>query len=231
MRFAASVWPKIPKTPHSSLNLSMVCLNALRGHSTGLVRRISCAGATAGSSDAPIDRVSRPARRAPTATHPSELPPSTAHSIADSPSTLIRMAEPPVRPMRSAGTPAARAARARRRGRSVSALTMTRDADSPKSVAASRSTPPSDDGRLRSKSRRPMPPESKQHSASVTARPPSEQSCADRDAALPPPGRTSNVEGALASKVQCRRHAHAAARGWSSDTRCRRAHPRYHRGG
>ena len=52
---------------------------------------------------------------------------------------------PPVRPMRAAGTPAAAAAREHRvEIAPASTLTMTRDADSPNSVAASRSTPPSD---------------------------------------------------------------------------------------
>ena len=92
---------------------------------------------------------------------------------------------------RHAGAP--RRLQDRRPSRSGSTLTSTRDADSPNSVAASRSTPPSEaaDGTSTSA---PMPPVSKQHSASVTASPPSAQSCADRIRRRPPASTSKSLQ-------------------------------------
>ena len=98
-------------------------------------------------------------------------------------------------------------------------LTTARDADSPNS-AASHGT------RRRRRARRPstpMPPLSKAHSASATARPPSEQSCAERSS----PAAAARASSSISARSRARssrggsplHHAVDA----SSDTRCRRA--------
>ena len=87
---------------------------------------------------------------------------------------------------RSVRSPApARPPRPRARAPSVDASrrrrdTITRDADSPKSAAASIQRSGRADATASIDVSAPTPPVSKQHSASVTASPPSEQSCADR---------------------------------------------------
>ena len=157
--FAASGWPKMPKTPHSSLNLSSMSghcsLHATRDAFE--VRSIAVAHDALGLVDRHVDDDAR--RR---------------------PRSAARL--PPVSPMTRAGTPRRRRPLpAPRRRSSAVAETTTRDADSPNSAAASlsRGVARHVDAR-RSTTSAPMPPVSKQHSASVTARPPSEQSCADR---------------------------------------------------
>ena len=84
-------------------------------------------------------------------------------------------------PIRRGRTPAA-AARLRTSDscRGATETTM-READSPNSVASTASASGAADGRGdRTSTVHPIPPVSKQHSASVTASPPSEQSCAER---------------------------------------------------
>ena len=69
----------------------------------------------------------------------------------------------------------------------------------------------------------PSPPASKQHSASVTANPPSAQSCADR---IRPSLRQIDqqlLQRAFARRDRAPAACRAAARARSSDTRCRRA--------
>src|SRR4029453_5450591 len=103
----------------------------------------------------------------------------TEQSTATLPSTAMRSDEPPVTPIRWTGTAAALAAASTGSMASGDALTIARDADSPNSVAALRSASPSE-AELATPTLAPMPPDSKQHSASATANPPSAQSCADR---------------------------------------------------
>ncbi len=97
-----------------------------------------------------------------------------------SPPTAIRSRLPPVRrrpaPARSRPplSPAPSSHRRERRRRT------TRDADSPKSAAAAFNAASRATCAPTIETSAPVPLVSKQHSASVTARPPSEQSCADR---------------------------------------------------
>ena len=98
-----------------------------------------------------------------------------------SPPTAIRSRLPPVSPMTRAGTP--RGGRALQHFASHPRASRRR----PRATPTRRTAPPlvdaavAGDGRAPSiDTSAPMPPVSKQHSASVTASPPSEQSCADR---------------------------------------------------
>ena len=93
------------------------------------------------------------------------------------PSTLSVIRAPPVTPMIAAGTPNSRASAWSRSPCSGRTDTTTREADSPNSVAATRKaagTSPADGSSTATPNG-----VSKQHSASVTASPPSAQSCAD----------------------------------------------------
>ncbi len=101
------------------------------------------------------------------------------------PSIAIDSRSPPVRPIdpgrarRASAASCSSALQVRR----PSTDTTTRDADSPKSVRRRVAV-----GRRAGRSTlQPMPPVPNAHSASVTARPPSEQSCADCEQARPSP--------------------------------------------
>ena len=146
----------MPKTPHSSLNLSEHVQPLCYALSRNVVRSPSPSARSA-SSTRHVDRRS--------------VPP-----------TAIRSRLPPVRPMTRAGTPAAAA-------RSSTLVDIARARPTRRRARPTRRTAPprrSVRGRARHRARAsietsaPMPPVSKQHSASVTAMPPSEQSCADR---------------------------------------------------
>ncbi len=117
---AASGWPKMPKTPHSSLNLSSMLSMAAHAARPSERSRPGCRlHRASASSTAQVDRDA-------------------------SPSTAIRSrspAGPADDARRHAG--AARRVAAPASRRSGATLTTTRDADSPKSAAASGSTPPS----------------------------------------------------------------------------------------
>src|SRR6185503_8162338 len=102
--------------------------------------------------------------------------PVTAVSTTISPPTAIRKRFPPVCPMSRAGTPAADACSSTRVTSAGTTEITARDADSPNSAAAtftrgSRATSTSP-----IEISAPIPMVSKQHSATATARPPSEQS-------------------------------------------------------
>ena len=138
--------------------------------------------------------------------------------------TAIRSRFPPVSPMTRAGTPAA-AARCKHFRHIVGGSdTTTRDADSPNSAAASLIRRVSCDVDLE----RDLGADAavpKQHSASVTASPPSEQSCAERTSARRPASR-ADPEGALAPRDPERGGAPRTRPWTTSDTRCRPARPR-----
>ena len=84
--------------------------------------------------------------------------------------------------------------------------TSTRDADSPKSAAASFSRAERDTLVPSMEAWAPIPCVLKQHSARATASPPSAQSCADRIHGVPP-GHEQLLEGALAPQIERRRRA------------------------
>ena len=171
----------MPKTPHSS----GTCPLSIPGTSSPLLRRA----------------VVQPVRAAPRAQRPSAS--STVHSMT----TFVR---PPRCQMttrrcgrsRAAGTPAlARGARARassrlRRRRSRGRATPIRRTASRRA----RSTPPSDIDAPASSTSAPTPPLSKQHSASVTASPPSAQSCADRPGRAPARSTSSRCSARSAAR-------------------------------
>src|SRR5688572_20780339 len=109
------------------------------------------------------------------------------------PSMATRIRSPPTVPIEAAGTPAA-AARASRSCKPLEDTdTITRDADSPNRVATSTygrsaETPGT--------STTAPCPASKQHSASAIAKPPSEQSCAERITPAPIPSTRSRCSAA-----------------------------------
>src|SRR6185436_5580430 len=101
---------------------------------------------------------------------------STASSITRRPPTDNRTRPPPTRPMSAAGTPSCSASASASRSRPAATETTARDADSPNRVAISpNSASAATGGRSTSTPGVPL----KQHSATVTAMPPSAQSWAD----------------------------------------------------
>src|SRR5215475_2760325 len=105
---------------------------------------------------------------------------ATASVTASSPPTVILIVSPPVRPITRADTPAAFARLSTSAVESAATDTTARVADSPNNAAARFVSPRFETVTVSIDTSAPMPPLSKVHSASVTARPPSEQSCADR---------------------------------------------------
>ena len=178
---AASGWPKMPKTPHSSLNLSNM-----------LFRPPACAKYRSIAVDHdPLGVVDRHDRS------------------RSAPPTAIRSRLPPVWPMTRAGTPAA-AARCehRRHVAPASTETTTRDADSPNSAAATfdravardarrrRSRPRRRCRRCRSSTRRASPRGRRRSSRAPTA-----------PAARPPASTSSACSARSAVEIERRRHA------------------------
>ena len=103
---AASGWPKMPKTPHSSLNLSIFTCGG--PHLTACAFAADAVGL--GCDDYLLVKAT------PLAAQTSARSPSTSsfaladrQSIAPAPPTAIRIAVPPTRPTSAAGTPAAAA--------------------------------------------------------------------------------------------------------------------------
>ena len=129
-----------------------------------------------------------------------------------SPSTATLKRLPPVCPMTRAATFEAAARSSTLVRQSGATDTTTRDADSPKSAAASFSWRSDATRPPAIETSAPMPPVSKQLSATAIARPPSEQSCAERirrssasvtrDAGDRVPGRG---RAAAARLARCRR--------------------------
>ena len=187
----------MPKTPHSSLNLSMRAgvargRRSARGRSASRSRQYRSCDVMAACSALAAARARSAAASRPTSAGTRR----SARRAIDAPAATIARcgrsarlradavdaatatapdASPPVVPITPRGNVRPGATlhdRARRRTR----RTMTRPPASPKSVpsAAIAGSP----ARGTSTSQ-PMPPVSNAHSASVTARPPSEQSCAD----------------------------------------------------
>ena len=115
--------------------------------------------------------ISRPPSLAAASPRRPRAPPPAATSSASSPQRSAIVA-PPRAPIFSSGTSAASHAWARRASSSGAQLTTTRPQHSPKSVAAASSP------RARSWPRGPLP-QASAISASATARPPSETSCAE----------------------------------------------------
>ena len=169
----------MPKTPHSSLNLSSIC----SGHA---------------SREIPLDR-RRPNALGLVDRHVDHMLPAdgdpqpVAAGPADDPRRHARRRRPLQHRRHIVGR-----RRTRRR-----ATPIRRRAPRPRSCArprrATRVT--IDDTSA------PMPPVSKQHSASVTARPPSEQSCADRISRCVGQRHEQRLQRALGVEIQRRRHA------------------------
>ena len=198
----------MPKTPHSSWNLSNIigfsaasCLSA-RGLRAVILFSIAVAHACSAS--------------------------ATGMSIAACPFTLSRiaLAADPCRSRAPARRPPSPPPSPRRDAGSRTDTTM-RDADSPNSVALT-AKPRRRSGRRRADAAvtsalTPMPPVSNVHSASATARPPSEQSCADSTQ----PSRISLTISACSAasrfEVERRRRARHHAVHASRGIRCRRA--------
>ena len=128
VRLAASGLPKMPKTPHSSLNLSSICCAASRrGASAGKPRftngcrdacssvepyrkrRLSQTPAVFGRCTVSLYFTLSPEGSAVQSTAPYAFGFLDGQSIAGAPATDIRIAFPPVRPMSCAGTPASAA--------------------------------------------------------------------------------------------------------------------------
>ena len=139
---AASGWPKMPKTPHSSLNLSNMVFRPPAARN--------------------VDR-SPLTRRVP------PRPPTDRSTIA--PATAIRSRLPPVWPMTRAGTFAAAAWRSTPVTCSGTTETTTRDADSPNSAAARLTAAWLATCTPSSETSAPMPVVSNAHSAIVDRQP------------------------------------------------------------
>ena len=151
---AASGCPKMPKTPHSSLNLSMSCSRCA----------LSCKyRASIADRPRPARRRRPPhrSRRRPADGDPQPI----AAGLADDARRHARRR----RPLEHLGDIVGRHRSDDARGRFAEErrrVVDARDRARPRRASIDASAP--------------MPLVSKQHSASVTARPPSEQSCADR---------------------------------------------------
>ena len=209
MRFAASGWPKIPKTPHSSLNLSSM----------------GCMAQPAGGDADSILRCPSPECRAECG-RPGCL--GLGHRTIERDGS--RDGHPQARPAgpadrRCAGTPCS-AASCSSAGASESAHAdddaRCRLAEQRRARSPERPARPPRPQRGTSTSR-PMPAVSNAHSASVTASPPSEQSCADASR----PRDCGRRQTRQSARARARGRAPAAGprpgRARPSDTRCRRA--------
>ena len=156
VRLAASGWPKIPKTPHSSRNLSNI-------RPFCALTTTQCTGFTQWPDGARSSSLDRPSTQIALRLAAERLVDRRARPSTDDPDAIAADAPDHVRRARR---PPRQAPAARRRRLRLTDTT-TRDADSPNSVAMSRNaadrrrdTPP-----RRRRRRRPV---SKQHSASVT---------------------------------------------------------------